>query len=161
MIIGWLDTWGKVIWTGSRGVGGAGEQGAASGGVVDVACNGEAAGESMVGLIGEKWTGERGSARWMSRGKSARIGGIGLVLGLEIGAGEEIGISAGCSVSNGNGGVCVTDDVGIKGWTTGGEKLTVGREKAADSAVLLAGSDEEAFSFAGNEASSKTTCLER
>lgn len=88
--------------------------------MVDAASSGEAAGEFMVGLIGEKVTGERGSARWLLRGKSAGIGGIGLLVGLEVGAREEIGISARCSLSNGDGGVCVTDDVGIKGWTTGG-----------------------------------------
>lgn len=71
------------------------------------------------------------------------------------------GIAAGESAGKGDCVVCRAGDTGIKCGKTGGERLTGGRKETSDAAFPEAESCEEAFSFAGNETSSKTTCLER
>jgi hypothetical protein len=57
--------------------------------------------------------------------------------------------------------VCGTVGKVIEGEKLGGERLTDSREGTSEATVPVAERCELAVSFAGNEASSNTTCLER
>jgi len=125
----------------------------------------EGVGESKVGLLGERVAGEIGSARGKGSGMIVGIAagerGAARLGSREKGSVMTVGIAVGDSAGKGDCVVCVAGDAGIKCGKTGGGKLTGGRKEASDAAFPVAERCEEAFSFAGNEASSKTTCLER
>jgi hypothetical protein len=166
-----VDTSGRLDGRGGGSDGDSRGQGVASGGwekgVVDISSKGEeaeGAGESGGGLWGGTIGGELDAARWSARGKGSAAVVIGLLLGVETGDKVPVGK---CAMDNGagdEGGISAEGTTGVGemgGDKGGGEKLTWGRNEAADSVVPVAESGEVALSLAGNEASSKTTCLER